>query len=161
MSQTLSKEIVCHSLTKWYQVGDFCLYCAFQFSGGKFHARWYLRAPEGPHALRPVALKDSLSCCLLNSSNVRLTDDVPFSSFQGRPLSGSSFYASLLKSIDGAMPLVFVSARGCLELLNTSDLPKSIPLVMVTLSASLSAGSFLSTPGCPGQYVHSSLRRYM
>ena len=38
-------------------------------------------------------------------SNVRLIDDVPFSSFQGRSSSASSFNASLVQAISGVMSL--------------------------------------------------------
>ena len=38
-------------------------------------------------------------------SNVRLIDDGPLSSFQGRSSSASSFHASLLQAIDGMMSL--------------------------------------------------------
>ena len=44
--------------------------------------------------------------CLWNGSNVRLIDDGPLSSFQGRSSSTSSFNASLLQAIDGVMSLV-------------------------------------------------------
>ena len=40
-----------------------------------------------------------------SSSNVRLTDDGPLSSFEGRSSSASTFHASLLQAIDGVMPL--------------------------------------------------------
>jgi len=43
--------------------------------------------------------------CLRNGSNVRLTDDGPLSSFQGRSSNASSFHASLLQAIDGVMSL--------------------------------------------------------
>ena len=36
-------------------------------------------------------------------SNVRLIDDGPLSSFEGRSSSGFSFHASLLQAIDGVM----------------------------------------------------------
>ena len=42
---------------------------------------------------------------LWNGSNVRLIDDGPLSSFQGRSSSVSSFHASLLQAIGGVMPL--------------------------------------------------------
>ena len=41
---------------------------------------------------------------------IRLMDDGPLSSFQGRSSSASSFNASLLQAIDGVMSLAFVSA---------------------------------------------------
>ena len=40
---------------------------------------------------------------LWNGSSVRLVDDGPLSSFQGRSSSASSFYASLLQAIDGVV----------------------------------------------------------
>ena len=39
------------------------------------------------------------------SPNVGLIDDGPFSSYQGRSLSASSVYASLLQATDGVMSL--------------------------------------------------------
>ena len=60
-------------------------------------------------------------CCLLNSFSspmlpfnsftlsIGLTDNGPFSSFQGRSLSTSSFYASFLQVIDVVMGTVFTS----------------------------------------------------
>ena len=49
----------------------------------------------------------------------------------------------------------------CLKLLNTSDLPRSKPLVRTALPASLSARLFPFTPACPGQYTHRSFRKWM
>ena len=46
-----------------------------------------------------------LQRCLRNGSKVRLTDDGPLSSFQGRSSSASSFHATLLQPIDGVMSL--------------------------------------------------------
>ena len=45
----------------------------------------------------------SLRRCLWHCSNVRLMDDGPLSSFQGRLSSASSFHASLLQVIDSVM----------------------------------------------------------
>ena len=70
----------------------------------QFSSRWYLCARESPYyAPHPFAQKVSQRC-LSNSSNVRLNDDGPLSSFQGRSSSASSFHASLLQAIDGVMP---------------------------------------------------------
>ena len=44
-------------------------------------------------------------CCLWNDSNVRLTDNDPLSSFQGRSSSACSLNASFLQAIDGVMSL--------------------------------------------------------
>ena len=44
-------------------------------------------------------------CCLCNGSSVRLTDDGPLWSFQGRSSGASSFHASLLQAIDGVTSL--------------------------------------------------------
>jgi len=46
-------------------------------------------------------------------------------------------------------------------ILNTSDLPRSKPLVRAALPASLSARSFPFTPVCPGQYTNRSFGRWM
>ena len=50
------------------------------------------------YALHPVS-QEFPHYCLWNSSNVGLIDGVPFSSSQGRSLSASSFYPSLLQAI--------------------------------------------------------------
>ena len=55
--------------------------------------------------------------CLWNQTNVRLIDDGPLSSFQGRSSSASSFHTSLLETIDVVMSLAWPQ---CLKLLNTS-----------------------------------------
>ena len=64
--------------------------------------------------------------------------DGPLSSFQGRSSSASSFHISLLQVINGVMSWL-CARRSCLKPLNTSDLPRSKPLVMVVLPTSLSA----------------------
>ena len=75
-----------------------------QFSSVQFSSRWYLRARNSPYALHPVSQKFPQRC-LGNGSNVRLTDDGPLSSFQGRSSSASSFHASLFQAISGVMSL--------------------------------------------------------
>ncbi len=87
------------------------------------------------------------------------TDDGPLSSFQGRSSSASSFHAS--PPGDRWCDVLGFVPAGILKLLNTSDLPRSKPLVRVALPASLSARSFPFTPACPGQYTHRSFRRWM
>ena len=59
---------------------------------------------EPPYALHPISQKFPQRC-LRNGSKVRLIDDGPLSSFQGRSSSASSFNASLLQAINGVMPL--------------------------------------------------------
>ena len=83
--------------------------------------------------------------CLLNNSSVRLIDDGPFSFFQGR----SQTLSLLCLSSPGDRALC-----PWLKLLNTSELPRSKPLVVVAFPASLSARSFPITLTCPGQYTH-------
>ena len=61
---------------------------------------------------------------------IRLIDDGPLSSFQGTP--PSSFRRSMVWC-----PWLCVR-RYCLKILNTSDLPRRMPLAMVALPASLS-----------------------
>ena len=98
--------------------------------------------------------------CLWNNSNVRLTDDGPLSSSQGRLSSASSFHASLLLSRRSMVWCPWLRVRRwCLKLLNTSDLPRSKPLVRVALPASLSARSFPFSPAYPGQYMHTLSNR--
>ena len=77
---------------------------ALQSSSVQFSSRWYLCARKSPHALHPIS-QTFPQRCLWNGSNVRLTDDGPLSSFQGRSSSASSFNASLLEVIDGMMSL--------------------------------------------------------
>ena len=73
-------------------------------------SRWYLSARKSPYALHPVSQKFPHRC-LWNGSNVRLIDDGPLSSFQGRSSSVSSFNTSLLQAIDGVMSLAFRSSE--------------------------------------------------
>ena len=70
----------------------------------QFSSRWYLCAQKSPCALHRVS-QTFPQRCLWNGSNVRLTDDGPLSSFQGRSSSASSFHASLLQAINGVMSL--------------------------------------------------------
>ena len=53
----------------------------------------------------PSRLSEVPQRWLSNSPNVRLTDDGPLSSFQGRSSSASSFHASLLQTISGVVSL--------------------------------------------------------
>ena len=57
---------------------------------------------KSPYALHPVSQKFPQRC-LWNGSNVRLTDDGPLSSSEGRSSGASSLNASLLQVIDGVM----------------------------------------------------------
>ena len=77
-----------------------CMYvCSVQFS-----SRWYPCTQKSQYVLHPVSQKFS-QCHLWNGFNVRLIDDDPFSSFQGKLSSTSSFHSSLFQRISGAMPL--------------------------------------------------------
>ena len=89
-----------------------------QFSLVQFTWRWYLCARKSPYALHPVSQKFPQRC-LWNDLSVRLSDDGPVSSFQGRSSSGFSFHASLLQAIDGVMSLALCPQVVCLKLLNT------------------------------------------
>ena len=64
-----------------------------------------LCARKSPYALHPVSQKFPQRC-LWNGSSVRLIDDGPLSSFQGRSSSASSFKAFLLQAISGVISLV-------------------------------------------------------
>ena len=64
----------------------------------QFSSRWYLCARKSPYALHPVSQKFPHRC-LWNGSAVRLIDDGPLSSFQGRSSSASSLYACLLHAM--------------------------------------------------------------
>ena len=63
-------------------------------------SRWHFCARKSPHALHPVSHKFPRRC-LSNSSNVRLIDDGPLSSFQGKSPTASSFHAFLLQAMCG------------------------------------------------------------
>ena len=65
----------------------------------QFSSRWYLCAQKIPYALHPVSQK------FPQCSNVRLIDDGPLSSFQGRSSSASAFITSLLQAINGVISL--------------------------------------------------------
>ena len=53
----------------------------------------------------PPRLSEVSLTLLLKRFQIRLIDDGPLSSFEGRSSSASSFYASLLQAIDGEMSL--------------------------------------------------------
>ena len=63
----------------------------------------------------------------------------------------------LFQAIDNVMSLALCTE--CLKPLNTSDLPRRKPLVMVVFLATISARSFSSTAACPGWCSHRSLPR--
>ena len=74
-------------------------------SSVQFYPRWYYALGKAPnYALHPVS-QTFPQRRLRNGSNVRLTDDGPFSSFQGRSPSASSFHAFLLQPIKSVMSL--------------------------------------------------------
>ena len=62
-------------------------------SSVQFSSRWYLCVRNIPYALHPVPQKFPHHC-LWNGSYVRLIDDGPLSSFQGRSSSTSSWHSS-------------------------------------------------------------------
>ena len=77
-----------------------------------------------PHYALHLVSQKFPQCCLWNGSSVHLIDDGPFSSFQGRLSSASSFHTSLLRVIDGVMslvlcPLVVSEASQHLDLLRS------------------------------------------
>ena len=108
----------------WLQAGNVCVClthlsivvvtgrkCLWMFGSVQFIVHLFTR--ESPYALHPVSRKFPQHC-LWNGSNVRLNDDGPLLSFQGRLSSASSFrrlsstsffHASLLQAIDGVMSL--------------------------------------------------------
>jgi len=105
----------------------------------QFRSIWHLRNRKSPYALHPISQKFS-QCCLSNSSNVRLIDDDPLSSFQGRSSSASSFNTSLLQAIDSVMSLAL-----CPQLVSQAPLYffsfRDGTTVVVAFPASLSAQS--------------------
>ena len=78
--------------------------CWLVFMSIQFSSRWYLCARKSPHALHPIFQKFPQRR-LWNGSTVRLIDDGPLSSFQGRSSSASSFHACLLQMIYGVLAL--------------------------------------------------------
>ena len=95
-----------------------------------------------------------------NGSNIRLIDDGPFSSFQGRSSNASSFNAFLLQAFDGVMSLALCpqGVSQTFQHLRTSEKQATYE---GSLPASLSARSFPFTPTCPGQYTHRRFRKWM
>ena len=85
----------CHTQQRAYSV---------QFSPAG--SRWYLCARKNPYALHPISQKFPQSR-LWSGSNVRLIDDGPLSSFQGRSSSAPTFHASFLQVIYGVMSLAW------------------------------------------------------
>ena len=83
-----------------------------------FSSRCVLCARKGPYALRPV-FQNFPQRRLRNSSNVRLIDDGPLSSFQARSSNGSSFIASLIQAIDDVVSLVL-----CPQVLSQAPQPQ-------------------------------------
>ena len=74
------------SLLQWHQwVTPFvCVVALISLSSSvQFCSRWYLCAWKSPYALHPISQKFPQRC-FWNGSNVRLIDDGPLSSFQGR-----------------------------------------------------------------------------
>ena len=80
--------------------------CEAKFSSVQFYPRWYYALGKAHNYARHPVSQTFLQCRLRNSSNVRLIDDGPLSSFQGRSSSASSFHAFLLQAIDSLISLV-------------------------------------------------------
>ena len=129
-----------------------------QNQGEQFSSKWYLCSWKRPCVIHPISEKFP-QCRLGNSSSVRLIDDGPLFSFQGRLFTASSFHASLLQVIRWCDVLGFVPAGSVSKLLSTSDRLRSKPLVKVASPASLSAQSFPFTPAYPGQYTNRSFQK--
>ena len=71
----------------------------------QFSSRWYLCGQKSPYALHPVS-QTFPQRCLWNSSNVRLINDGPPSSFQGISSSASSWLYTIMNWTDRT---VFIS----------------------------------------------------
>ena len=128
-------------------------FCSVHFKMTSMHWETPIRAP---HRLLEV----STICCLSNSFNVSLTDDVSLSSFQGISSSASSFHPSLLQAIDGVMSLAL-----CPQVV--AEAPQHVrssetqSICVVALPASISVWSFPFTPACSGQCTHINFRTWM
>ena len=107
----------------------------------EFSSRWYL-----------CVTQKFPQHCLWNSSKVRLIDNGPLLSFQGRLSNASSFHTSLLQVIDGVMPLAF---RLQVVSQAPSDLPRHKPLVMAALPSSI----YLSIYICLAISLYSGMSR--
>ena len=80
----------------------------------QFSSRWYLCARKSPYVLHPVS-KRFPQRHLWNGFNVRLIEDGPLSSFQGRLSSASSFHTSWCDAL-GFVPACSVSSSSTLQL---------------------------------------------
>ena len=121
----------------------------FVFVLFQFSSKWYLCAQKSPYALHPVSQKFPQRC-LWNGSSVRLIDDGPLSSFQGRSSSASSFH------VLGFVAAVSVPSFSTLQVFGEAS-----HFWGLLFPASLSARSFPLTPACPGLYTHWSFRRWI
>ena len=96
------------------------------------------------YGLHPISQKFP-QCCLWNGSNVRLTDDGPLSSFQGRSSSASSFHASPPDDrwcdVLGFVPAGSVSSFSTLQIFRDA--------------------SHLWGLLCPQDYLNTSVRRFI
>ena len=119
-----------------------------KFSSVQFSSRWYLCARKSQDTLYPVSQR-FLQRCLGNGSNVRLIDDGPFSSSQGRSSSASFFHASLLQAIDSVMSLALCPQVVSQASQHFRSSEKQAACVgCFALPASLYARSFPFTPAC-------------
>ena len=107
----------------------------------QFSSRGYPCAREGPYALYPFSVSGVSPNVALETVPmlVSLTDDGPFSSSQGTSLSVASFYASLLRAIDGV-----VSFLGCVP---AGSVSSSSTLQILRDATTLRSGVFIC-------YVH-------
>ena len=96
MLQVLSSCVWCYRC--WVVV---CNVTGVQFKMLSMHSEKPISASPRLH---PISQK-FLQCCLWNGSNVRLTDNSPLLSFEGRSSSTSSFHISL-QGIDSVKSLV-------------------------------------------------------
>ena len=102
---------------------------------------------ENPYALHPSL--NTPKRCLLNSFNVRLTDDGPLSRFQRRSSSASSFHAYLLQMIGGVMFLAL-----CQQVV--SQAPQHFRSSETQASCN---GCFVRQPVCSVISLHRSMSR--
>ena len=92
---------------------------------------------------------------------VRLTDDGPLLSFQGRSSSASSFYCCLLQAIDCVMSLALCPQVVSQAPQHFRSSEKLATCEGCFFPASLSSRSFPFTPACPGKHIRRSFRRWM
>ena len=106
------------------------------------------------------SLRSFLNNAFETVSNVRLIDDGPLSSFQGRSSSASSFHVPLLQPIDGVMFLAL-----CQQVVSQASQhfrsSEKQDTCMGCFVRQYICSVIPFTPACPGQHTHRRFRRWV